>query len=216
MTTTNFNYRNGDGAKWGPGDWYDDFRAELVRALKTGKDFDTGWYGVKKEIQSARIRRDGSKLWVEVSVSNDFDITGQSEGWMDLSPHDLSSDASTERCLDAFTEEIDKTLLAAEDDQKDNDFIGMFVVGKDQGPGMSPWQLTFLVDFSGHGFDVPPGDSYHRWGWQEVETDDDLDMEAIPRELDKETADQIRNAIFEGGIPNEGEVFNGWRVRPAT
>ena len=215
MTTTNFNYRNGDGAKWGPGDWYDDFREELVRALKSGEDFDTGWYGVKKEIQSARIWRDGRKLCVQVSVSNDFDIEGTCDGWLDLSGRLLVTEQHVEDFLEDFKEEIDKTLAAAEDNQKDNDFIGMFLIGKDQGPGMSPWTLTFLVDWSGHGFDSPPGDSYHRWGWQEVETDDDLDMEAIPKELDKETADQIRNAIFEGGIPDDGEVFNGWRVRPA-
>lgn len=215
MTTTNFNYRGGDGAKWGPGDWYGDFHAELIRALKSGEDFDTGWYGVKKEIQSARIWREGRKLCVEVSVSNDFDISGQSKGWIDLSRHILLTDRQAEECLEIFKEEIDKTIAAAEDVQKGNDFVGMFLVGEDRGPGLSPWHLTFIVDFSGRNYETPPGESYRRWGWQEVSTDDVHDMEAFPRELSKETADKIRNAIFEGGIPEKGEVFDGWRVRPA-
>ena len=61
----------------------------------------------------------------------------------------------------------------------------------------------------------PPGDSYHRWGWQEVDTDDDSDVEAFPNEIEKEAADKIVEAIFSGDVDDAGKdglVVDGWRV----
>lgn len=48
----------GDAAKWGVSDFYDEHEAALRKALASRKPFTTGWYGVKKEIQSGRIWRE--------------------------------------------------------------------------------------------------------------------------------------------------------------
>lgn len=58
-------------AKWGVSDFYDDAAKVLRKALRERRYFDTGWYSVKKEIQSARIRRDENGLLLEVSCSMD-------------------------------------------------------------------------------------------------------------------------------------------------
>ncbi|ABM96936.1 hypothetical protein [Methylibium petroleiphilum] len=62
-----------DAAKWGVSDFYDDNAEALRCAIATGNPFDTGWYSVKKEIQSARVsraRRNGP-ITIEVSASMD-------------------------------------------------------------------------------------------------------------------------------------------------
>jgi len=62
-----------DHAKWGVTDFYEEDETELREALRSGAPFDTGWYGVKKEIQSGRITRPkrNGKLYIEVSTSMD-------------------------------------------------------------------------------------------------------------------------------------------------
>ncbi len=39
-----------DGAKWGVSDFYEEYETALRDAIGSGAPFDTGWYGVKKEI----------------------------------------------------------------------------------------------------------------------------------------------------------------------
>ena len=68
-----FNKRPGDGAHWGVDEPYDEVIAELIRAIDSGLDFDTGFYSSKKEIESGRIARRGDVMWASVSVSDDFD-----------------------------------------------------------------------------------------------------------------------------------------------
>lgn len=215
MNQVNFNYTRSDGASWGASSFYEDFEKELARAIKCEQVFDTGWYSVKKEIESARIWRVGSRLHVEASVSNDFDEEGHSDGWIDIPQSYLAApdDAGLEGILDALKKEIDKTVAAAEESRDDDASVGLYIIGEDRGAGMSPWKYTYLQDLTGIGSERPPGDYYHRWGWQEVNTDDALDESAIPEGLTRETADKIRDAIYESDLPDKGEVFDGWRVR---
>lgn len=62
-----------DAAKWGVTDFYEDYEQALKAAIATGLPFDTGWYSVKKEIQSGRISRakTNGPITVEGSVSMD-------------------------------------------------------------------------------------------------------------------------------------------------
>jgi hypothetical protein len=69
-----------DQTKWGPVDFYDDSRESIRLAFVSGDDFETPWMGCKKEILSSRITREGNKVTVEVSVSDDFDTEGTGEG----------------------------------------------------------------------------------------------------------------------------------------
>lgn len=205
--TFTFN-RRGDGAKWSVSDFYEAFESELIRALSSGLDFDTGFYGVKKEIESGRIERRGDTIFVTVSVSDDFDCEGIGEATC------LAADLTTS--LDALHRALDAAEESARENQRDNEVVALYLVGKDQGPGMSPWSFTFLRDMSGHGFDSPPGDSYHRWGWQEVDTDDDSDVEAFPKEIGAEVAAKIAEAVFADEVDDAGKdgvVVEGWRVR---
>lgn len=48
-------FKRGDGAHRGLSDWYDEKEAALRAALEAHLPFDTGWYGSKHEIASARI-----------------------------------------------------------------------------------------------------------------------------------------------------------------
>jgi hypothetical protein len=215
MNRVNFQYERSDGASWGASSFYEAFETELARAIKSEQVFDTGWYSVKKEIESARIWRVGSRIHVEASVSNDFDEEGHSDGFIDLPESFLVApdDAGVERIIEALKKEIDKTIAAAEENRDDDAWVGLYIVGEDQGPGMSPWKYTYLKDLTTIGSERPPGDYYHRWGWQEVDTDDARDHDAIPAGLTRETADKIRDAIHEGELPDEGAVFDGFRVR---
>lgn len=53
-------FNTGDyAAHWGITDLYPENEAALRAALASGEPFDTGWYGAKKEIEYARISRQG-------------------------------------------------------------------------------------------------------------------------------------------------------------
>ena len=56
---------------WGLTDFYEKSKATLMNALNGGEDFDTGWFGCKKEIRYARICREAGKITVEVSANMD-------------------------------------------------------------------------------------------------------------------------------------------------
>lgn len=68
-----FKELRGDAAKWGVSDFYEAHELALKEALATRQPFDTGWYAVKKEIQSARIWRGraGGPVLLQVSASMD-------------------------------------------------------------------------------------------------------------------------------------------------
>ena len=54
-------------SKWGLTDLYEDCEKNLRDLLKTGIDFRTEWCGSKKELLSARYRREDGKVWVDVN-----------------------------------------------------------------------------------------------------------------------------------------------------
>lgn len=60
-----------DWGSWGVGDFYNGNEEELRKAIESGKPFDTGWHGFKKEIQSMRIHRDETGVEVQVSAAMD-------------------------------------------------------------------------------------------------------------------------------------------------
>lgn len=58
-------------SKWGLTDFYEESEQKLKDALASGEEFDTGWWGCKKEIRYARIVRDHEDVTVEVSCHMD-------------------------------------------------------------------------------------------------------------------------------------------------
>ncbi len=205
-----FNKPGGSGAHRGVSDFYDAFKSELVRALRSGQDFDTGWYGVKHEIESGRIWRRGDELGADVSVSDDFDCEGTGSVVIKV-PSDIDLATNVDDAVDAIVDALDSAQDLAGESQLDNTTVGMYCVGKDGG-----WQFTFLTDLAGDGADAPPGDAYHRWGWQEVDTDDDQDLSAIPDGVPADIAKAIVDAISCGDA-DDGSVTlqDGWTVRSA-
>lgn len=57
--------------KWSITDFYADSETILREALASGEDFDTNWFGCKKEIHYARITREEGEITVTVSVHMD-------------------------------------------------------------------------------------------------------------------------------------------------
>lgn len=58
-------------SKWGLTDFYEESEKKLKDALDSSEDFDTGWWGCKKEIRSARIKREDGIITVEVNCEMD-------------------------------------------------------------------------------------------------------------------------------------------------
>lgn len=146
----------GDGAKWDVSDFYEEPKDAIVAALQSGEDFDTGWYGVKKEIQSGHVQRKGSEITCEASVSNDFDESFRGE-----------SSFKIQKGIPAMYLIIDhlkKALEEAEKNQNENTSVAGFNIyknGKHFG--------VYLADVSDYGHeddDSPPGDNYEKWGFQ--------------------------------------------------
>jgi len=154
----------GDGAKWGVSDWYEELETAIAAALVRGKSYawTTGWYSSKKEIMSARISQRGGEITVEVSVSDDFDTEGRGERTIKF----------TKR-LDRIREALDAAADAAESDRHENQCYHGFSVGQ-----KGAWEFTLILpNGDGYLMDSPPGDNYHRWGWQEVEDGEDRPAE---------------------------------------
>lgn len=58
-------------SSWGLTDFYEACEKALKDALESGEDFDTGWFGCKKEIHYARyVKRDGN---FEITVTAHMD-----------------------------------------------------------------------------------------------------------------------------------------------
>jgi hypothetical protein len=153
-------FTRGDLTKWGASDFYDDKKAELVAALASGKPFDTGWGGCKKEICSSRVAFDGKTITCEVSVSDDFDTEG-------LGSVSIPAPAT----FDQVETALDQAACSADENRDDNaDYTGFSIHrGNDKGP----WVETYIAqrsDMAGY-MDCPPGDNYHQWGFQD-ETDE--------------------------------------------
>ena len=54
-------------AHWGLTDLYEESAAALKAALDSGEDFETEWFGAKKEINYAQVSREDGKITVRVS-----------------------------------------------------------------------------------------------------------------------------------------------------
>ena len=54
-------------SKYALTDWYEGSEEILREAMASGDDFDTGWFGCRKEIRYARIVRENGLYTVEVS-----------------------------------------------------------------------------------------------------------------------------------------------------
>jgi hypothetical protein len=152
-------------AKWGPGDFYDDIAEGVRQALTRGSDCEwtTGWYGAKKEIVSARLSSKGGELHLEVSVTDDLDTPGYQCGTL---PHTTDLDEICER-FNAVWEE-------AGEDQKGNrlyygfsvlQWVEVCVAGTKHTRPV--WVETLILPKDdGEFMDTPPGDEYHKWGFQ--------------------------------------------------
>ena len=58
-------------SKWGITDFYPESEEKLKELIDSGEDFDTGWFGCKKEIRYARYRRENGVFTIEVSCDMD-------------------------------------------------------------------------------------------------------------------------------------------------
>lgn len=58
-------------SKWGISDFYEEVEADLREALASGEDFDTGWFGCKKEISYAQIIREEGEITISVTCGMD-------------------------------------------------------------------------------------------------------------------------------------------------
>lgn len=91
-----FNFDFYDWGSWGIGDFYDGNEELLKNALESGEDFDTGWHGFKKELESMRIIKDSGGVTVCVYADMDSAL----EGW------DLITDGITDEEANMLTDEI--------------------------------------------------------------------------------------------------------------
>lgn len=184
-----------DGSKWGVSDWYDDLEAAITAALARGNGYawTTGWYGSKKEIASACITQRDGEITVRVSVSDDFDTEGNGERTIRFTKN-----------LDRIRDALDGAYADARRDRRDNEPYAGFSVGRgDQ------WEFTLILPQGlGHESDVPPGDNYHRWGWQEVEDDEDRPAE-IPADVAEKLKQWAEDSIGSGAKHSVGE----WTIK---
>ena len=136
----------------------------LLAALQSGDAFDTGWYGVKKEIESGRVYRplpapEGMMVYVEASCSDDFDTDGNGEATVEVIPYE-----DTEDLLDRICEALDRAAEDAQANRRDNNPVEMWSIHDETRSGA--WVETYLRDVSGFGSAEPPGDNYRNWGFQ--------------------------------------------------
>lgn len=185
-----------DGAKWGVSDWYDDLEAAIKSALARGKSYawTTGWYGSKKEIASACITQRDGEITVRVSVSDDFDTEGNGDRTIRFTKN-----------LDRIRDALDAAHDDAMKNRRDNEPYVGFSVGRGD-----KWEFTIIMPQGfGHGMDVPPGDNYHRWGWQEVEDGEDHPAE-IPAKVAEKLYQWASDPMSEQGMKH---TVSGWTIR---
>lgn len=69
MKTIDIAERTGEYAsKWGLTDFYPEAEEDLRAALESGEDFETDWFGCKKEIRYAKITSDQEEITIKVSA----------------------------------------------------------------------------------------------------------------------------------------------------
>ena len=190
-----------DGAHYGLADWYSEIERGIQDALNKNGSWTTGWYASKKEIAWANITVDGNTdcITVEVSVSDDFDTPG-----MGICEVPRAQD------LEVIREAIYEAWEKAEKDKDDNRvYVGYSITTCTQ--GRIAWVETYIKQrdiypickfFSWRGSeDFPPGDSYHKWGFQEEYE--------IPIEI-KEKLEEWAQENECGAFTFEGFTIKSW------
>lgn len=186
-------FTHGDMTHWGAGDFYARVEPEIVAALESGKPFDTGWRGCKKEILSSRLSCDGATVFCEASVSDDFDTSGSGK-----------IDVIVPTTLKQVQAALSKAATLAEKERDANaDYTGFSI---HRGDADGPWEETYIArrsDMALLYMDQPPGDEYHQWGFQDTVDD-------IPTETKEALEEYITRHQFD-------EVFapfshDGWTV----
>lgn len=186
----------GDGSKWGVSDWYETLEAAITAALARGKGYawTTGWYGSKKEIASACVSQRDGEITVRVSVSDDFDTDGNGERAIRFTKN-----------LDRIREALDGAYADARRDRRDNEAYAGFSVGRGD-----KWEFTLILPQGwGHESDAPPGDNYHRWGWQEVEDGEDRPSE-IPADVAERMKQWAEDTMHEAGMKH---TVGEWTIK---
>lgn len=185
-------FQRGDGAHRGLSDWYPDNEAALKAALDARQPFDTGWYGSKHEIASARIwSNEGELIHVDVSVSDDFDTNGSGQSYTEI------------WTLEAVAKAIDAAWDEADENRKDNEPYVGFSIHDSTGA----WIETYIL--SAGGYDTPPGDHYHWWGWQH----DEKDEIGIPHPDIPADAVEAFEAYATTGDWSAPLTVSGWTIR---
>jgi hypothetical protein len=210
-----------DGAHRGLGDWYPGFEAEIRDALTTKSYWTTGWYSSKHEAASACISANGPTITVEVQVSDDLDTAGRS-----VSMFTPSLKLTIDEVIEGIRNTIHETWDQAELNQKENQVYIGFAIHDPKGN----WVLTFIQPTGlGHELSEPPGDHYHRWGWQtgcdeedirivirEPGDDDSLTLADLGLIQDwiESYSDHFDIHLDEGLEETTFTLPNGWSVRP--
>jgi hypothetical protein len=211
---------HGDGSHWGVSDWYEEIENALLDVLRTGVDFDTGWYSSKKEIWSGRVTRKGSMIQCAGSVSDDFDTEGYGSMTLTVDPAE-----SPEDLLERIREGLNEAIDHAETNRKDNQVYCGWSIGQvnPETGQRKNWLYTYIQPLGdGNFMDSPPGDCYHRWGWEDQDPDETSDEHAeraaeeqheFNRTQYPDLPDHIRKAFEEFIESCEAETMtlDGWR-----
>ena len=111
-----------DWGSWGVGDFYNGNEEELRNAIESGEEFDTGWHGFKKEIQSMKISR--GEDCIEVCVFEEMDdVFEQYDLFCDFledDEFDLLTDEKVDEirdylCMGDFVQEIEDSCILPKD-----------------------------------------------------------------------------------------------------
>ena len=131
-----------------------------------------------------------------MSCSDDFDTEGLADKLLPLSAS-----------LDDIRLALAHCVQEADQDRNENTPVILYTIGRD-----NDWTYTYLQDASEFDLETPPGDYYHRWGWQEVELDDDgNETTDYPAELGESFADRLEAAIF--AMEDDSCEVDGWCIR---
>lgn len=180
-----------DGAHCGLGDWYPEIEEGIQAALNQGPEHEwtTGWYASKKEIASARITNADGGMKIEVSVSDDFDTPGLGERVIEHTT-DLETirAAIYEAWDDAEGDQKDNRLYVAYSVLTEVEhtvsrwyipglpyWLGSLILRvlpflRNRKVRSQGWVETYLkptYEACDFGYDQPPGDNYHQWGFQD-------------------------------------------------
>ena len=205
-------FERGDMTHRGPFDFYPRCEEEIRQAIASCLPFDTGWRGCKHEILSSRIWRDEhGGFRCEVSVSDDFDTSGH--GYDVYTPDPGESEDEVWQALENAM--VSAHDLAESDGKENQDYRGFSIHtnvlrecwttnGKPKRRRVLGWVETYILGISEWCLDAPPGDNYHKWGFQ--------GESYIPRRV-KEQLEEYALSYVPGKSPKELKVER-WTIRP--